>query len=139
MSHVLDDLESLPGAELVLPGLADLVAGRDTIEALLVEIAAPRLRRLGLEVPLLVEAPVFAEIADVVLAIVAPETVRAARAVARGMDSEDAQRRIHAQATDAERVQLADATIINDGSVERFLGDLDAFWEEYVAVGGVAR
>lgn len=51
MSDVLDDLEDLPGAELVLPGLADLAAGRETVEALLVEIAAPRLRRLGLEVP----------------------------------------------------------------------------------------
>lgn len=51
MSHGLADLESLPGAELVLPGLGDLVAGRETVEALLVEIAAPRLRRLGLAVP----------------------------------------------------------------------------------------
>lgn len=51
MSRVLDDLEDLPGAELVLPGLADLAAGRETVEALLVEIAAPRLRRLGIEVP----------------------------------------------------------------------------------------
>ena len=51
MIHALADLESLPGAELVLPGLADLLAGRETIEALLVEIAAPRLRRLGLAIP----------------------------------------------------------------------------------------
>jgi len=48
---MLDELRDLPGAELVLPRLADLVAGRETVEALLVEIAAPRLRRLGLEVP----------------------------------------------------------------------------------------
>lgn len=52
MNPTLDDLRDLPGAELVLPGLADLEAGRETVEALLVEIAAPRLRRLGLEVPL---------------------------------------------------------------------------------------
>ncbi len=52
MSQGLDDLRDLPGAELVLPGMQDLAAGRDTVEALLVEIAAPRLRRLGLAVPL---------------------------------------------------------------------------------------
>lgn len=51
MTRSVDDLRDLPGAELVLPGLADLAAGRDTVEALLVEIAAPRLRRLGLDVP----------------------------------------------------------------------------------------
>ena len=51
MTRSVDDLGDLPGAELVLPGLADLAAGRDTVEALLVEIAAPRLRRLGLDVP----------------------------------------------------------------------------------------
>lgn len=92
-----------------------------------------------LEVPLLVEAPVFGELADVVLAIVAPESVRLARAVAAGMEANDAQRRLRAQATDAERVELSDATVVNDGSLDYFKTGLDAFWEEYVAVGGGAR
>ncbi|MFN7961300.1 MAG: hypothetical protein U0002_08515 [Thermoanaerobaculia bacterium] len=39
------------GAELVEPGLADLAARRETVEALLVAIGEPRLRRLGLAVP----------------------------------------------------------------------------------------
>ncbi len=39
-----------PGAELVEAGLADLSAGLVTIESLLVSIAAPRLRDLGLAV-----------------------------------------------------------------------------------------
>ncbi len=42
----------LPGSELILEGIADLRDGRETEAALLVEIAAPRLRALGLEVPL---------------------------------------------------------------------------------------
>jgi hypothetical protein len=41
----------LPGADLVRDGIADLRAGRESENALLVEIAAPRLRALGLEVP----------------------------------------------------------------------------------------
>lgn len=41
----------LPGAELVSDGLADLRAGRESESALLVEIAAPRLRALGIDVP----------------------------------------------------------------------------------------
>jgi dephospho-CoA kinase len=51
------------------------------------------------------------------------------------MDRADALRRLRAQATDAERVELSDVVIINDGSLERFLGELDSFWEEYAALG----
>lgn len=41
----------LPGGELVFAGLEDLQAGRSTIEAMLVSVGAPRLRRSGIEVP----------------------------------------------------------------------------------------
>jgi hypothetical protein len=41
------ELERLPGGDLVAKGLEDLVGSRVTIEALLVSIAAPRLRDLG--------------------------------------------------------------------------------------------
>ena len=43
--------ESLPGAELIEQGLTDLKENRESVEALLVAIGAPRLRRLGVEVP----------------------------------------------------------------------------------------
>ena len=46
-----DSLKRLPGAEIVLPGLSDLKAGRETINASAVQSAAPRLRRAGLNVP----------------------------------------------------------------------------------------
>jgi hypothetical protein len=42
---------NLPGHELVSAGLADLAAGRESEESLLVEMAAPRLQALGYEVP----------------------------------------------------------------------------------------
>lgn len=48
----MTSLGDLPGADLVLVGLEDVGAGRVTPEALLVEIAAPRLRELGLPVSL---------------------------------------------------------------------------------------
>lgn len=44
-------LKSLPGAEIVLPGLADLEAGRESVNASAVRAAAPRLRRAGLNPP----------------------------------------------------------------------------------------
>ncbi len=45
-------LNNLPGAELILPGLDDLHHGKtDTVESLLVTIAAARLIQAGLDVP----------------------------------------------------------------------------------------
>jgi hypothetical protein len=41
------ELKHLPGGDLVAKGLEDLAGSRVTIEALLVSIAAPRLRDLG--------------------------------------------------------------------------------------------
>ena len=41
----------LPGWELVDQGLADLARGVESVPALLVAIGAPRLRRLGFEIP----------------------------------------------------------------------------------------
>lgn len=47
------EFEHLPGGDLVAKGLEDLARSRVTVEALLVSIAAPRLRELGV----LVTAP----------------------------------------------------------------------------------
>ena len=44
-------MNGLPGAELIDVGVRDLIEGRETVEALLVAIGAPRLRRLGLDLP----------------------------------------------------------------------------------------
>jgi hypothetical protein len=41
----------LPGEDLIEAGVKDLREGRETVEALLVAIGSPRLRRLGLELP----------------------------------------------------------------------------------------
>jgi hypothetical protein len=54
MQHVSADL---PGHELVSTGLEDLAAGRESEASLLVSMAAPRLRRLGFDVPAGVERP----------------------------------------------------------------------------------
>ncbi len=48
MSHA--SLAFLPGSDLVEAGTADLARGRESVEALLVSIGAPRLRQLGIAV-----------------------------------------------------------------------------------------
>ena len=45
------DWQALPGGELIRQGLNDLAASTETVPSLLVSIGAPRLRRLGIEVP----------------------------------------------------------------------------------------
>lgn len=44
-------IDDLPGSELVIRGIADLEEGVESIEALLVAIGRPRLRRIGLVIP----------------------------------------------------------------------------------------
>jgi len=44
-------LAGVPEADLVREGLADLAAGTVSPQALLVSIAAPKLRQLGIDVP----------------------------------------------------------------------------------------
>ena len=56
-------MTTLPGEELIVPGLSDLAAGRVTVESLLVSIAAPALRTLGY--------PVLSPIANAELALYA--------------------------------------------------------------------
>ncbi|HEX6753093.1 MAG TPA: hypothetical protein VF093_05860 [Solirubrobacterales bacterium] len=50
-------LQTLPGGDLVAQGAADLDAGRESVEALLVSIGAPRLRAVGIELSAPIESP----------------------------------------------------------------------------------
>ena len=51
------ELDTLPGGDLVERGLAHLAAGDETAEALLVSLAATKLRLLGLDVSPPLEDP----------------------------------------------------------------------------------
>jgi hypothetical protein len=53
----VSDIAGLPGADLVREGLADLSQGLESTAALLVSIGAPRLRALGIDVPLVFQQP----------------------------------------------------------------------------------
>jgi hypothetical protein len=50
-------MPGLPGAELIEAGLRDLSHGIETVESLLVSIAASRLRALGIDEPRPLENP----------------------------------------------------------------------------------
>jgi len=50
-------MDAAPGVDLIRRGIADLSAGRETVEALLVSIGATRLRSVGVEPPSPIESP----------------------------------------------------------------------------------
>jgi hypothetical protein len=51
------NLDALPGADLITRGAQDLAAGRESTEALLVSIGAPRLRSVGVELTTPIASP----------------------------------------------------------------------------------
>ncbi len=101
------------------------------LDALALQAQPPRV--VIIDIPLLVEAPLFIEIVDAVLAISSDEDTRIERLVERGMAEADAERRIACQASDAERRAIADYVIENDGDLAGFREELIAFWDGEVA------
>lgn len=88
------------------------------------------------DVPLLAEARGTGEW-DLVVVAHAQAEVREDRLVAhRGMRREDARARIANQASDAERLALADVVIDTGGSLEDTLRQADALWERLTARAG---
>jgi dephospho-CoA kinase len=81
------------------------------------------------DVPLLVEAG-LAPTYDMVVVVTAPVETRVARLVGRGMSEPNARARISAQASDAERTQVADHVVCNDGTLADLDAAVDRLWTE---------
>ena len=102
-------------------------------------VAAESARRMAaaadavvvLDVPLLVEAAKSGY--DLVVIVEAPEALRLERLVGRGMDVEDARRRMATQATDAERRKVADVVLDNSGSEQDLEVQIDSLWAQLAA------
>lgn len=127
------------------PAMAALVfedaAARAALNAIVHPlVAAESLRRMAaapaggvivLDVPLLVEAARSGY--DVVVIVEAPEALRLERLVERGMNVDDARRRMAAQASDAERRTVADVILDNSGTPEDLDRQVDALWAQLAA------
>ncbi|MEV7621037.1 dephospho-CoA kinase [Microbacterium sp. NPDC089321] len=84
------------------------------------------------DVPLLVEARVD-DPWDLIVVADAPADERVRRMVhLRGMDEDDASRRIGAQVSDEERRAIADVVIDTSGSMDDTLAQVDALWASLV-------
>lgn len=86
--------------------------------------------------PLLVElglAPAF----DVVVVVTASPHLRASRVASdRGLSPDEVRRRMAAQATDDQRVEVADVLVDNDGSLVELEPQVERLWTDLVARAG---
>lgn len=139
--------------QLDRPALGELIFADPAARADLNAIVHPEVRRLYRErvaqvaandpsaivvydVPLLVEARSADEF-ELVVVVHAPAAQRAERLVAlRGMQRASAHDRVAAQASDDERLAVADVVIDASGTLSHTLEQVDALWERLVAERG---
>lgn len=111
-----------PGVYAAAAGALDMLAELPEPPAIVV-----------IDVPLLAEAPEFFDLLDGILVVSADEDSRVARLLARGMSEDDIRARIALQASDAERRDIADWTVENDGDRVAFESLLVAWWDQEMA------
>jgi len=87
-----------------------------------------------LDVPLMAESTEGSRrfASTIVVVDAAPET-QIARLAAKGIEREDAQARMAAQASREDRLKLADHVLNNDGSVEDLVKQVDELWDKLKA------
>lgn len=132
------------------PALGRIVFADDEARQALNGIVHPEVRRLYADavadarardpravivydVPLLAEARAADEFGTIVV-VDAPAPVRIERLVTlRGMEREEAENRVAAQISDADRRAMADVVIDSSGSVDDTLAQTDALWQRLIA------
>jgi dephospho-CoA kinase len=153
-SPALADIAAEFGRDVIRPdgtldraGLAALVFADSELRERLNAITHPAVRALALEliaeaqtrdpkaivvydVPLLVEAKVNGDRSfDLIVVVHASLQTRIRRLVElRGMSREEAQHRLNSQATDTERLAVADVVIDNDGDLAATMRQVDQLW-----------
>ena len=85
------------------------------------------------DVPLLVEAGLAGNY-DLTVLVDTPAEIRLQRLTElRGMDPEDAKKRIAAQATDEQRRAVCDVALDNSGDIEHLRAQFEQMWEQFIS------
>lgn len=140
-----------PDGALDRAALAEIVFGdpqrRAELNAITHPLIAERSRELAAaaapdavvvhDIPLLAEGTRDIDGFDLVVVVQAPVETRLRRMMTdRGMTREQAQQRIAAQASDADRLALADVVIENDGDLADALRQVDELWATLPSLPG---
>lgn len=138
---MLRDDGTLDRAEMARVIFADDDARTHLESLLLPHIACEAARRMesagpaGIavyDVPLLAEGH-MADLFDDVVVVTAPLELRLSRLAQRGMTHADALARMVRQASDDERVALADELLVNDGDRQKLSAQVDRLWARLCA------
>ena len=125
--------------------LAEIVFSDDIARKDLEAITHPKIRAafdevvagLAPEAILVSQIPLLAESDypypfDFVVTVSASEDTRRARLINRGMKDYQVTQRMQAQATDAQRAAVADAILVNDGSEDDLLRQVENLYEDRI-------
>ena len=143
-----DEVVTAFGDEILRDGdidrkrLGDLVFNSLSERHKLEEIVHPLVRRafetavanLESDARLIYEIPLLAETGsacrfDYVITVESDAQIRAGRLENRGMSQSDIDRRVSSQATEQQRVAIADYVIHNNGTSEALLREVEHLWE----------
>ena len=124
-----------PGEREVLNGITHPAVWRRARELF---AAAPDDAVVVYDVPLLVEGAKGRQLDfDLIVVVDAALETRRQRLVEnRGMTSEEAGHRLNSQASDAERLAVADVVIDNNGAVEATIEQVDSLWAKATSLSG---
>ncbi|MDO4798819.1 MAG: dephospho-CoA kinase [Coriobacteriales bacterium] len=152
-SAVLDELVDVFGSDVIEPRTGelrrDVLAKRafvtqeatQSLEAIthpaifaalkrrLDDAARAGIRVCVVEVPLLDRALDLGWLADEIVCVVSPTALRRERAILRGMDGDDFDRRDAAQPSQDYLERHADTVFANDGDFEALMAQVGAWWE----------
>jgi dephospho-CoA kinase len=126
-----------PEKRAALNAITHPAVGRRSKELFAAAAAADPEAIVVYDVPLLVDAGRTDEF-DLIVVVNASTETRVNRMIElRGMTRDEAMHRINSQATNTERLAIADVVIDSNGTLEQTLAQADALWEKLSArVGG---
>lgn len=122
--------------ERALADLDVIMAGpmRERTAQLMAEAARSGAAVVVHDMALLVERRLTGDY-DAVVVVVADPEVRLERLLARGLDRADAEARMRSQASDLQRLAVADYVIDNSGGPAETLAQVDRIWPELSGTG----
>lgn len=142
--------EVVTGGRLDRAALAAIVFADHDRRAALEAIVHPEVARRATEIvaqhvdtddvvvldsPLLIETGRHRDVELVIVVSAEPET-QIGRLVARGMDEADARARLAAQMPLADKAEVADVVLDNEGTLEELEGQVDRLWSDLTGAAG---
>ncbi|MBO4687355.1 MAG: dephospho-CoA kinase [Clostridiales bacterium] len=107
-----------------------------TIAEEIAKAAERKVKLIVLDVPIPVRHG-FVDVCNQILVVSSSDEIRLDRLVLRGMDRDDARKRMAMQMTREEYEELADRVLVNDGTIEELYEQIDKYVKEELNERGI--